>query len=230
MNITSSIVLAAGRGQRLSPITDLTPKPLLKVGKDSLIRKHLNALVKAGMQKIVVNVSHLGDQIINELSDIKYTNVNISFSQEPSGALETGGGIFNALKHIDDETFLVVNSDIYTDFDFKSLHSTIDGLAHLILVPNPDHKTNGDFFLDRNKIVNSSATVKEKNTYSGIGILKKSLFDNEIPGHFPLAPLLKRAANNGQVTGEIYVGQWIDVGTIERLILARNQVAITENN
>tara|TARA_Y100000766_G_C18795816_1_gene550534 strand:+ start:250 stop:942 length:693 start_codon:yes stop_codon:yes gene_type:complete len=230
MNITSSIVLAAGRGQRLSPITDLTPKPLLKVGKDSLIRKHLNALVKAGMQKIVVNVSHLGDQIINELSDIKYTNVNISFSQEPSGALETGGGIFNALKHIDDETFLVVNSDIYTDFDFKSLPSTIDGLAHLILVPNPDHKTNGDFFLDRNKIVNSSATVKEKNTYSGIGILKKSLFDNEIPGHFPLAPLLKRAANNGQVTGEIYVGQWIDVGTIERLILARNQVAITENN
>ena len=209
------MILAAGRGLRLRPLTDETPKPLLMAGDCSLIEHHLEALAKAGVTRIVINHAHLGEQITARLEDGSRYGLQIQYSDESSGALETGGGIRNALPLLQSDPFAVVNSDIWTDFAFSDLPVKIKGLAHLVLVNNPSHRPGGDFMLSAEGIVNATKGVAL--TFSGIGVYHHRLFEDCSRQHFPLAPLLLDAAAQGQVSGVHYPGEWVDVGTPERL-------------
>jgi len=217
------MILAAGRGNRLAPLTDVTPKALLEIAGKPLIDHHLHALAHAGITQITVNVAHLGKQIVAHLNDVGPHHIRVDFSHEPQGALETGGGIHNALGLIESDPFIVVNADIWTDFSFASLPDAIEGLAHLVLVQNPQHHPVGDFvFQDgivREIDDGSNATL----TYSGIGLYRKRLFEGCSSGRFPLAPLLDEAAQADQLSGELYRGKWMDIGTPQRLEQARHQ-------
>nr|WP_269456956.1 nucleotidyltransferase family protein [Sulfurifustis variabilis] len=207
------MILAAGRGERMRPLTDTTPKPLLEAGGKSLIVHLIESLARAGFRDLVINHAHLGEQLEQALGDGMRFGVRITYSPEGEHALETGGGIRQALSRLDDP-FLVVNGDIWTDFRFESLPRTIAGLAHLILVDNPAHHPIGDFAL-RGGIVGVDAGTRL--TYSGIGVYRSALFSGLAAGRFPLAPLLRAAAARGEVTGEHYTGRWTDVGTPDRL-------------
>ncbi len=211
---THAMILAAGRGERMRPLTDRTPKPLLQVGGKPLILYHVEALARAGIVDLVVNHAHLGEQIEAFLGDGGDWGVSISYSPEPPGALETGGGIFNALPLLGDAPFLVVNGDIWCDCDFSRLSCPPGRLAHLVLVENPEHNPAGDFQLQDGKIVNEGDS---RLTFSGIGLYRRGLFAGCEPGAFPLAPLLRKAADDGLVSGEWYRGDWRDVGTPGRL-------------
>lgn len=211
------MILAAGRGERLRPLTDTTPKPLLMVAGKPLIQWHIEALVRAGLTSIVVNHAWLGEQIEAALGDGRRYGARIVYAREGEQALETGGGIFNALPLLDDAPFLVINGDILTDFDFRTLPTRPEGLAHLVLVPNPPHHPRGDFYLTGNTVLDESTHNSERLTFSGIGVYDPELFDACTPGVFPLAPLLRKAMAKDRVTGERYTGRWIDVGTHERL-------------
>ena len=216
------MILAAGRGERMRPLTDTTPKPLLRIGGQTMIERHVHALARVGITDLVINYAHLGEQIEQALGNGNAYGVDIRYSPETGGALETGGGIFNALSLLGNEPFLVVNSDIWTDFSFEQLPSQPDGLAHLVMVDNPEHHPQGDFSL-------SAGLLSEKGpamlTYSGIGVYRPELFSGCSAGAFPLAPLLRRAMDAGQVSGEHYSGSWFDIGTPERLD-AVNRVVI----
>ena len=209
-----AMILAAGRGERMRPLTDHTPKPLLDAGGKPLIVHHIEALQAAGFRKLVINLAHLGGQIRAILEDGAAFGVDIVYSQEPEGALETGGGIFNALPLLGDSPFLVVNGDIWTDYPFAELPPSLTGLAHLVLVDNPPHHPQGDFALEHGRVEDLGAL---RLTFSGISILHPALFAGCSPGRFPLAPLLRRAMAAGQVSGERYRGVWRDIGTPERL-------------
>lgn len=208
-----AMILAAGRGERMRPLTDRLPKPLLQVGDKSLIERLIGALVHAGMQDIIINHAHLGQQIIQALGDGQRHGARIVYSHESQGGLETGGGILHAM-HLLDDPFLVVNGDILTDFPFERLPSTLTGLAHLVLVDNPSHHLQGDFALVGQRL---QAEGPAPLTFSGIGVYSKELFKGCVPGKFPLAPLLRTAMARGEVTGEHYAGAWWDIGTPERL-------------
>lgn len=208
------MILAAGRGERMRPLTDHTPKPLLKAGGRCLIGYHLNALARAGFTDIVVNHAHLGGQIEQMLGDGSGYQVRIAYSPEGDKALETGGGIFRALPLLGDGPFLVVNGDVWTDYPFAQLPREPQGLAHLVLVENPSHHPQGDFALTGSRVVGSGPA---RLTFSGIGVYRPELFAGCKPGAFPLAPLLRRAMEAGQVTGEHYRGRWLDIGTPQRL-------------
>lgn len=207
------MILAAGRGERLRPLTDSTPKPLLKVGDRTLIEHHLHALARAGFRETVINHAHLGDQIEGQLGSGERYGLTIRYSVEES-ALETGGGILRALPMLGDEPFLVVNGDIWTDYPFQRLRELSPVLAHLVLVANPAHHPKGDFSLHEGIIGNA---VSQRYTFSGIGVYRASLFSGMKDARFALAPLLRDAAQRGAVSGELYEGSWIDVGTPERL-------------
>jgi MurNAc alpha-1-phosphate uridylyltransferase len=208
------MILAAGRGERMRPLTDVTPKPLLPVAGKPLIVWHLERLARAGFHEIVINHAHLGDQIKALLGDGAAWGMRIAYSAEPRGALETAGGIANALHLLGDDPFLVVNGDIFCDWDFARARSG-DALAHLVLVDNPPHHPDGDFMLDGTK-VGPGGTAKL--TFSGIGIYRPELFAGIARGQpAKLAPLLREAMATGRVTGEKYAGRWEDVGTPERL-------------
>lgn len=217
------MILAAGRGERLRPLTDRVPKPLIEVGGKSLIERHIGNLADAGIQELVINLSHLGDQIEAKLGDGSRLGVNIVYSYEPPGALETGGGIFQALAMtgLGSGPFAVVNGDILTDYPFTSLREVEHQSAHLVLVPNPDHNPSGDFSLDEKHVNNTGGAMA---TFSGIAVYHPSLFDNCSPGRFSIVPLLRTAIRERQVTGEIHRGYWSDVGTPERLEAARSLV------
>lgn len=217
-----AMILAAGRGERMRPLTDHTPKPLLRIGGQTLIEHHLYALVQAGIRELVINHAHLGDKLVAALGDGAAYGVEIAWSPEPEGALETGGGIFNALALLGDDPFLVVNADIWTDFPFTSLPAQPDGLAHLVLVNNPEHHPDGDFSLVDGQVSRRGPAML---TFSGIGVYRRGLFDGCAPGSFPLAPLLRRAMDAEQVSGETYAGAWFDIGTPGRLE-AVNEVLI----
>lgn len=208
------MILAAGRGERMRPLTDRTPKPLLRIGGQTLIERHVHALVRAGITELVINHSHLGDQLVAALGDGAAYGVTIHWSPEPEGALETGGGIFNALSLLGNDPFIVVNADIWTDFDFADLPVQPDGLAYLVLVDNPEHHPGGDFTFDGTQV---SRDGPVKLTFSGIGVYRHELFSACSPGAFPLAPLLCTAMDAGQVTGQHYTGNWFDIGTPARL-------------
>jgi MurNAc alpha-1-phosphate uridylyltransferase len=224
------MILAAGRGERMRPLTDHTPKPLLMVAGKTLIQWHIEALQAAGFCDIVINHAWLGEQIEAQLGDGARFGVHIQYSPEGEHALETGGGIFQALPLLqakegassENDAFLVINGDVVSDVDFRQLPTHIDGLAHLVLVPNPDHHPQGDFVLDGGKV---SDTGEPRLTFSGIGIYRPQLFAGCEKGAFPLAPLLRKAMQRGQVSGQLHRGRWLDVGTEQRLDTARRLLA-----
>lgn len=213
------MILAAGRGERMRPLTDITPKPLLPVVGKPLIVWHLERLARAGWRDIVINHAHLGDQIEALLGDGAAWGVRIAYSPEPPGALETAGGIANALPLLTGGTggapFLVVNGDIFCDWDFARLRSREIDLAHLVLVDNPAHHPGGDFSLVDGKV---GAGGTPQLTFSGIGVYRPELFAGIARGQpAKLAPLLRSAIDAGRVTGERHAGRWVDVGTPQRL-------------
>lgn len=213
-----AMLLAAGRGERLRPITDETPKPLLEVGGKALIVHLIEALVSAGHSDIVINHAWLGAQIEAAVGNAAQFNARVRYSPEPGGALETGGGILNALPLLGEAPFIAINADILTDYPLARLPADPAGLAHLVLVNNPDHNPGGDFSLGAGRVRNQGAT---KYTFSGIGVYRPSLFEDHAPGCFSLTPLLRAAADNGQVSGELYAGIWRDTGSAARLDAAR---------
>ncbi len=211
---TQAMILAAGRGERMRPLTNTTPKPLLNVGGKPLIQYHLEALTKAGFTHLVINHAHLGRQIEESLGDGGRWGLSITYSPEPEGALETGGGIFNALPLLGDAPFLVINGDIWTECDFSEVRCGAAELAHLLLVPNPEHNSRGDFLLHNGML---SSGEGERLTFSGIGLYRPELFAQCSGGSFPLTPLLRAAITEGRVSGERLNGGWVDVGTPQRL-------------
>jgi MurNAc alpha-1-phosphate uridylyltransferase len=222
-----AMLLAAGRGERMRPLTDHTPKPLLQVGGQTLIGHHIEALARAGFRELVINHAHLGAQLVAALGDGSEYGVQIEYSPEPPGALETGGGIFNALPLLGTGPFVVINADIWTDFDFAALPQQPQGLAHLVLVDNPAHHPQGDFSLQNGRV---SAGGPQRLTFSGIGVYSPALFDGCQSGSFPLAPLLRRAMEVGQVSGEWYPGVWFDIGTPERLAAVDRRVGAPDGD
>lgn len=211
------MILAAGRGERLRPLTDHRPKPMLEAGGKPLIGHLLEALAAAGFDQIVVNLAHLGDCIRTALGDGTAYGVRIEYSPEPDGALETAGGIRQALPLLGNEPFLVVNGDIATDFPFAELRGQPSGLAHLVLTPNPPHKAHGDFAFDAAGSGLLKPDGEQGHTFAGIGAYRPELFESLAPGRAPLAPLLRQAMGAGLVSGRLYDGFWLDVGTPERL-------------
>lgn len=210
-----AMILAAGKGERMRPLTLTTPKPLVRAAGVPLIEYHLRALAAAGFNEIVINHAWLGQQIEDHLGDGSRFGLSIQYSPEGE-PLETGGGIFRALSLLDDDAFLVVNGDIWTDYDFSVLHQPINGLAHLVLADNPPHHPKGDFTLIDGKVQDGEPDAQTL-TYSGIAVLHPQLFDGCSDGAFKLAPLLRNAMAKGEVTGERLKGHWVDVGTYERL-------------
>ncbi len=213
-NARHAMVLAAGRGERMRPLTDEVPKPLLPVRGKPLIVHHLERLAGCGVRDVVINVAWLGDRIRAALGDGAAFGVSIRYSDEGSQALETGGGIFQALPWLGSEPFVVVNGDVFTDFDFAALSIAPESRAHLLLVPNPVQHPQGDFALENGRV---TETGSARWTYSGIGLFRAQLFDGCQPGRFPLLPLFRRAMAAGSLSGQIYQGVWSDVGTVERL-------------
>lgn len=209
------MILAAGHGKRMRPLTETTPKPLLRVAGKALLQYHIEALAAAGVQDIVINTAWLGQQIADFIADGSRFGVRVRLSPEGE-PLETAGGIKRALPLLGDGHFIVVNADIWTDYDFLQLQRGhySDVLAHLVLVPNPPQHPEGDFVLDAQGLVDAGAG--QRYTYSGIAVLAAALFEAVPEGPSPLAPLL-RAQAAGSLSGELYRGRWFDVGTPQRL-------------
>lgn len=211
-----AMVLAAGRGERMRPLTDREPKPLLRVGGKRLIEYHLERLAAGGFRDVVINTAWLGDMIEAALGRGERYGLSITYSHERPEALETGGGIFHALPLLGSAPFLLVNGDVWTDIDFGALRRPPPpgSLAHLVLVPNPPQHMRGDFLLHDGLVAEGEGL---RHTYSGIGIYTPEFFAGSSPGKFPLLPLLKRAIAQRALSGELHSGQWFDIGTIERL-------------
>lgn len=210
-----AMILAAGRGKRLAPLTDHCPKPLVKVGGTPLIVYHLEALKRAGIQDIVINVSYLSDQIVKALGDGSAFGVSIEYSFEEV-ALESGGGIRKALPLLGEDPFLLVNADVFTDYAFKNLMRPLSGLGHLVFAHNPDHHLKGDFCLEQGIVTLKKASTPTV-TYTGMAVLSPVLFANCQSEAFPLAALFMQATYSQLLTGEVFNGFWSDVGTLERL-------------
>lgn len=213
-----AMILAAGRGDRMRPLTDDLPKPLLSVCGRALIDYHLEALAHAGFHDVVINIAYRGARIIEHCTQHSF-GLRLHFSDEGPSALETGGGIRRALPWLGPDTFAVINGDIHTDYSYARLLQTAQKLpplrlAHLVLVPNPPHRTTGDFALLEGQV---RVDATPQLTFSGIGLYRPALFDGTRDGAFPLAPLLRKAMATGQVSGEHHDGHWCDVGTPQRL-------------
>jgi MurNAc alpha-1-phosphate uridylyltransferase len=232
-----AMILAAGRGERMRPLTDHTPKPLLEAGGKPLILWHIERLARAGITNLVINHAHLGARIEQALGNGKQFGVAIRYSGEGE-PLETAGGIAFALSLLGDEPFAVINGDIYCDYDFSGLAfrarslTDSDDSAHLVLVDNPEHNTNGDFILHEGRITDSGlGTQYSALTFSGIGLYKPALFAAIVRGSkVPLAPLLREQIALGRVSGEHYRGIWLDVGTPQRLNELDKQLRTSQNN
>ncbi|MDG6773516.1 nucleotidyltransferase family protein [Thiomicrorhabdus sp. ZW0627] len=215
-----AMILAAGRGNRLRPLTDSIPKPLVPLCGKPLIEYHIEKLAEAGVEEIVINHAWLGDQIENTLGNGERWGVRIHYSPEPEGGLETAGGIIKALSLLGNEPFVVVNGDVYTDMDFAplieqacSFSDSSELLAHLVLVPSPEFNAQGDFGLNEESRVQSEGG----HTFAGLSILHPNLFENMEVDFIKLAPILREAMQAGKVSGELYEGFWSDIGTHERL-------------
>jgi len=208
------MILAAGRGERLRPITDTIPKPLLRVRGQPLIERHVMGLARAGVERIVINLAWLGSQISGYLGDGARYGVAIVYSEEQPRALETAGGIFRALPHLGCGPFAVVNGDVYTDFPFETLKLGQGRDAHLVLVPNPPQHPRGDFGLEQGLAQSAAAS---RYTFSGIAVYREAFFAGCTDGVFPLKPLLVRSMTAKRCSAELYTGLWEDVGSPERL-------------
>lgn len=220
-----AMILAAGRGKRLRPITDTIPKPLVPVCGKPLIEYHIEKLAKAGVNEIVINHAWLGEKLETKLGDGSRWNVKIYYSAEPEGGLETAGGIINALPLLGDEPFLVINGDVYCEMAFDSLVdkakslaemkglSLAENMGHLVLVPSPAHNLKGDFGLDEHNKVQAQGDY----TFAGLSVLRPELFKEMEVDFIPLAPILRQAMQKKQISGQLENGLWSDVGTLERL-------------
>jgi MurNAc alpha-1-phosphate uridylyltransferase len=223
------MILAAGFGKRMQPLTLTTPKPLLCVAQKPLIEYHIEALAKAGIVDLVINLGWLGEQIQRQLGDGSRWGVEISYSLEPV-PLETAGGIHQALGLLGSKPFIVVNGDIWTDYDYQSLVAkplAAKDLAYVVLVDNPEHNPAGDFLWQQGRVANPAAECRQPGlTFAGISLLSPALFDNFDASLSPaLAPLLRAGAENGQLAGEHFTGEWQDIGTPERLAQLNTSLA-----
>jgi MurNAc alpha-1-phosphate uridylyltransferase len=232
-----AMILAAGRGERMRPLTDHLPKPLLPVGGKPLIVWHLERLAAAGVREVVINHAHLGEVLTAALGDGATWGLRLRYSPEPPGALETAAGIARALPHLGTAPFLVVNGDVFADWDFRRAAGLAAGLArtgqlaHLVLVDNPAHHPHGDFGLDDGRLVPAAPPSTAALTYAGIGVFAPALFAG-VPTDRPmkLRPLLDAALAAGRLDGERFTGRWVDVGTPARLAqLDRALRAFPEN-
>lgn len=209
-----AMILAAGRGERMRPLTDRMPKPLLDAGGGSLIEHHLFNLKRAGIREVVINLAWLGERIREYLGDGSRYGLRIRYSDEGAAALETAGGIIQALPLLGDETFLIVNGDIWTDYPFAELTLGAGALAHLVMIDNPPHHPKGDFALERGLLRLQGETML---TYSGIGLYSPELFAPYPPGKRGLREVLNAAIAQERIEGMHYRGQWFDIGTPQRL-------------
>jgi len=222
-----ALIFAAGLGERMRPLTDHTPKPLLQVGGKPLIVWHLEKLAALGVREIIINTSWLAGQFPAQLGDGRYWGVHLMYSHEGDLPLDTGGGMLNALPLLGGAPFIAVNGDIWTDFDFAHLPREPEGLAHLVMVDNPAHHPTGDFHLHANGRLDADGA--QTLTFSGVGVYRPELLEHwrsvidshpgadTIPPRFPLAPLLRTAMARAQISGEHHRGTWMDVGTPKRL-------------
>ena len=211
----NAMILAAGRGERMRPLTDTIPKPLIEVHGKSLIEWHIEKLAQNGFKEIIINIAHLGYKIPERLGNGSRWGVKIIYSDEQkSGALESAGGIKKALPLLGNEPFLVVNGDVFCEYEFDANFDLEDKKAHLILVKNPEHNEKGDFGLINDRVLNKDDKMY---TFSGIGYYSPKLFDNVELQKSPLAPLLREAIENNEVTGEVFKKMWHDIGTQKRL-------------
>lgn len=217
------MLLAAGRGERLKPLTDTLPKPLLQVGSKTLIENNIECLRDAGVEEIVINVCYRAKQIMEVVGDGERFGVKITFSFEPEQPLGTGGGVFQALRFLGDEPFIILSSDIWTDYPFEKL-TLLDGkAAHLIMVENPPFHSQGDFSIQKTGLLD--ATSKPKLTYGNISAVHPKLFRECMPGTFSLVELLLRGMESKEITGELYQGKWFNVGTVEELTKLEKSLA-----
>ncbi len=218
-----AMILAAGRGERMMPLTKNTPKPLIKVKGITLIEHTINALKQANITDIIINLCYLGEQIQTQLKDGTNFGVNIRYSDESNHTLETAGGIINALPLLGNKPFLVINSDVLCDYNLSKLSLPADSLAHLLLVNNPSHHPKGDFALTNNQKI--TLAQHKRLTFSGIGIYHPDFFKHHLgtQGKLALNLLLKEAISTNQLSGEHYQGYWQDIGTPERLEKADNR-------
>ena len=210
----SAMILAAGRGERMRPLTDTLPKPLLRVHDKPLIEYHVEHLARVGVERIVINLAWLGSLIRDYLGDGSRFGVSILYSEESPRALEPAGGIFRALPLLGEASFVVVNGDIFTDYAFERLHLPQGRDSHIVLVPNPPQHPRGDFGLERGSAVAAAAT---QYTFGCIAVYRPEFFAGCTDGAFPLKPLLLRSMAAGRCSAELYTGPWEDVGTPERL-------------
>lgn len=216
-----AMILAAGRGERLRPITDDMPKPLIEVGGQSLLERHLENLRAAGITSVVINLGWLGDRIVEHIGTGARFDLEVIYSQEGDNILETGGGIHKALPMLGNEPFLVVNGDIYTDMPVPDVSLDGDTLGHLVMVPTPDYRDSGDFNLEEGFVRNG---VDAAYTFSGVAFYRPAFFDGCEAGRFSIAPMLREAADRGQLSGSLYEGRWADAGTPERLAELRESI------
>lgn len=217
-----AMILAAGRGERLRPLTDRIPKPLIDVGGQPLIGHHLRGLAAAGIGEVVINTAYRGEQIQRALGDGRRYGLRIAYSPEEPGALDTGGGIAAALKLLGPAPFLVISSDVFSDIDYGALAAQRAGAeAHLVLVDNPGHHPRGDFGLRGDYVVDSAPRL----TYAGVGVFAPYWFAGRSEARFPLATVLREAIDADRATGEHHRGRWIDVGRPSALAAARQGLA-----
>ena len=209
-----AMILAAGRGERLRPLTDRIPKSLVEVRGESLLERHLENVRSAGIKTVVINLGWLGEQIVERVGSGKRYGLDVIYSQEGDNILETGGGIHKALPHLGNDPFLVVNADIYTDMPVPNGQLEERYLGHLVMVSTPDYRNRGDFDIEDGLIRNGENAA---HTFSGVAVYRPEFFADCEAGRFPLAPMLRDAADRGQLSGTLYDGLWADVGTPERL-------------
>jgi len=209
-----AMILAAGRGERLRPLTDTIPKSLVEVRGKSLLERHLEHVQAAGIRTVVINLGWLGDKIVERIGSGSDYGLEVIYSQEGEDILETGGGIHKALPRLGAGPFLVINADVYTDMPVPAVQLDDDHLGHLVMVPTPNYRDHGDFNIEQGLIRNSDEAAY---TFSGVAIYRPEFFDGCEAGRFPLAPLLREAADRRQLSGSLYTGTWADVGTPERL-------------
>ncbi len=215
-----AMILAAGRGERLRPLTDTVPKALVEVHGRSLLERHLENVRHAGIEDVVINLGWLGEQVRERVGSGSAYGLNVVYSDEGEHVLETGGGIHNALSQLGSEPFLVVNADVYTDMPVPNVSLDESSLGHLVLVPSPAYRESGDFNLENGLVRNGDSASL---TFSGVSLYRPEFFAECVAGRFSIVPLLRKAADEGRMQGALYEGLWADVGTPDRLKAANER-------